>query len=184
MTLAVAEFEVQLRSPRRGLGRRCVACGAEADGAVYCGACIGEIERYEEMERGSRMAGSMPDEISDAGLELIKRSEGFRDRQYLDAAGFPTIGYGHLVEADESFPGGVTEAQAETLLAGDVNEAEQAVRRLVRVALTQGQFDALVDFVFNLGEGPLPRGRRATAAVGTCGERRAAGTESAAGSRV
>jgi lysozyme len=153
MTLAVAEFETELRSPRRGLGRRCIACGGENDGAAYCGACAGEIERYEELERGSGMAGLMPDGISDAGLGLIKRSEGFRDWQYLDAAGFPTIGYGHRVKAGESFADGVTEAQAETLLASDVNQAEQTVRRLVRVALAQGQFDALVDFVFNLGEG-------------------------------
>ena len=37
----------------------------------------------------------------------------------------------------------------------DVLVAEQSVKRLIRVALTQGQFDALVDFVFNLGQGRL-----------------------------
>jgi lysozyme len=41
------------------------------------------------------------------------------------------------------------------LLARDVRTAEQAVQRLVKVPLTQGQFDALVDFCFNLGAGRL-----------------------------
>lgn len=55
----------------------------------------------------------------------------------------------------ESFPNGVSEPQAANLLAGDVSAAERAVGSLVKVALTQGQFDALVDFCFNLGAGRL-----------------------------
>ena len=93
--------------------------------------------------------------MSGAGLELIKRSEGFRDRTYLDVAGIPTIGYGHRLLPKEVFPEGVTEARAAEMLALDVQQAEQAVGRLVKVPLTQGQFDALVDFCFNLGEGRL-----------------------------
>ncbi|MGA2167249.1 MAG: lysozyme [Terracidiphilus sp.] len=94
-------------------------------------------------------------QLSAAGLELIKRSEGFRNRTYLDVAGLPTIGYGHLLLPHESFPNGIEEPQAALLLAGDVRAAEQSVQRLVKVALTQGQFDALVDFCFNLGAGRL-----------------------------
>ncbi len=94
-------------------------------------------------------------QLSAAGLELIKKSEGFRRQIYMDAAGLRTIGYGHRVTAAESFPGGIDEARAEALLAGDVRQAEQVVGRLVRVTLTQGQFDALVDFCFNLGAGRL-----------------------------
>ena len=90
--------------------------------------------------------------LSGAGLELIKRSEGFRDRTYLDVAGIPTIGYGHRLLPKEVFPEGVTEARAAEMLALAVQQAEQAVGRLVKVPLTQGQFDALVDFCFNLGE--------------------------------
>jgi lysozyme len=41
------------------------------------------------------------------------------------------------------------------ILTNDVRDAEQAVGRLVKVALTQGQFDALVDFCFNVGSGKL-----------------------------
>jgi lysozyme len=94
-------------------------------------------------------------QLSAAGLELIKRSEGFRGRVYMDVAGLPTIGYGHRVTPQESFAGGIDEAQASAMLAKDVSRAEQAVARLVRVLLTQGQFDALVDFCFNLGAGRL-----------------------------
>jgi len=43
----------------------------------------------------------------------------------------------------------------QSALLGDLREAEQAVARLVKVPLSQGQFDALVDFVFNLGAGRL-----------------------------
>ena len=93
--------------------------------------------------------------LSAEGLDLIKKSEGFRDRVYRDVAGFPTIGYGHLIKPTESFPDGIAEPQAAAILASDVQEAEQAVARLVKVALTQGQFDALVDFCFNLGSGRL-----------------------------
>lgn len=91
--------------------------------------------------------------LSAAGLELLKRSEGFRSHVYLDVAGFPTIGYGHRLLHPESFPNGIGEPQAAELLASDVRDAEQAVQRLAKVPLTQGQFDALVDFVFNLGSG-------------------------------
>jgi lysozyme len=94
-------------------------------------------------------------QLSTAGLELLKRSEGFRNRTYLDVAGIPSIGYGHRILATESFPGGIEEPQAAALLALDVRKAEQAVQRLVRVALAQSQFDALVDFCFNLGQGRL-----------------------------
>ena len=94
-------------------------------------------------------------ELSAAGLALIKKSEGFRDATYKDVAGFPTIGYGHLIVPPESYPNGITEAQAAALLAADVYCAQQTVKRLVHVPLTQGQFDALVDFTFNLGAGRL-----------------------------
>ena len=93
--------------------------------------------------------------LSPAGLELLKKSEGFRDRTYSDVAGFPTIGFGHRLSARESYPDGITLHQAESILKSDIALAENAVTRLVHVPLSQGQFDALVDFVFNLGSGRL-----------------------------
>lgn len=93
--------------------------------------------------------------LSVEGLQLIKQQEGFRSRTYLDLAGFPTIGFGHRLIHPGSFPDGIEEAQATEILASDVRDAEQAIGHLVKVPLTQGQFDALADFCFNLGSGRL-----------------------------
>jgi lysozyme len=93
--------------------------------------------------------------LSARGLALLKGFEGFRRQMYKDIAGLPTIGYGHRLLSSESYPNGIDEAQAAELLVRDVHSAELAVRRLVAVLLTQGQFDALVDFVYNLGLGRL-----------------------------
>jgi len=90
-------------------------------------------------------------QLSPLGLNLIRQFEGFRNHAYLDIAGIPTIGYGHRIQPGESFPDGLTEAQAAQLLAADADIAASAVTRHVKVPLTQGQFDALVDFVYNLG---------------------------------
>ena len=89
--------------------------------------------------------------ISIEGLQLIKTSEGFRSHVYRDIAGYMTIGYGHKLNPGESYPVGITEQQACDILQRDVDWAENIVDRLVKVSLTQGQYDALVDFTFNLG---------------------------------
>ena len=94
-------------------------------------------------------------QLSAVGFDLIKKSEGFRPKTYFDIAGIPTIGYGHRLERNESYPDGICETEADVILLWDVRAAEQAVIRLVTVPLTQGQFDALVDFTFNLGAGRL-----------------------------
>ena len=89
--------------------------------------------------------------LSKSGLELIMQHEGFRPAPYLDAAGLRTIGYGHKLLPGEAFPMGVTQDEAASLLAREADTAAQAVARYVSAPLTQGQFDALVDFVYNLG---------------------------------
>lgn len=90
-------------------------------------------------------------QTSAAGIKLIMRAEGFRARVYNDVSGYPTIGYGHKLLHPNGFPDGVDEAAAQQILACDLDDAEAAVEKLVKVPLTQGQFDALTDFVFNLG---------------------------------
>ena len=97
--------------------------------------------------------------ITKNGIDLIKSFEGFESEIYLDAAGLPTIGYGHLIRKGEHkmFENGISEAAGEALLIKDVLAAENAVLRLINVPLTDGQFDALVSFTFNLGGGALQR---------------------------
>ncbi len=92
-------------------------------------------------------------------LELIKQFEGFLPTVYICPSGYLTIGYGHVVKPQElkRFAGGITKEQAEALLRQDVQTAERAVLRLITVPLTDGQFDALVSFTFNLGAGALQR---------------------------
>ncbi len=100
-----------------------------------------------------------PRHISANGIALIKQFEGFSSKIYLDRAGLETIGYGHLISPHEksSFKNGISEAKAETLLQQDLLVAENAVILLIKVLLSNNQFDALVSFTFNLGVGVLQR---------------------------
>jgi lysozyme len=92
---------------------------------------------------------------SDRGIEVIKFHEGLRLKAYLCPANVWTIGWGHTRNVR---PGDViTHEEARTLLLKDIAEAEACVHGHVSVSLTQGQFDALVSFVFNLGCGALGR---------------------------
>ena len=97
--------------------------------------------------------------ITEEGLDLIKRFEGFRPTIYICPAGWPTIGYGHVLRDSERvrFSAGIDERAAEELLRFDVEIAERAVLRLIHVPLSDGQFSALVSFAFNLGAGALQR---------------------------
>lgn len=93
---------------------------------------------------------------SATGKEAIKEYEGVRLRAYLDTGGVVTIGVGH------TSPGltlgmVVSMAQVDKWLDEDLQEAEEAVNRLVTVPLTQNQFDSLVSFTFNLGEGQFSK---------------------------
>jgi lysozyme len=90
-------------------------------------------------------------DVSAAGIDLIKQFEGFRANAYQDSVGVWTIGWGHTSGAR---PGQtISRETATSLLRGDLQWAVSAVNRLVKVRLAQPQFDALVSFVFNLGEG-------------------------------
>lgn len=121
-------------------------------------------------------------DIGSHGLKLIKSFESFVGFVYDDfgplpyrewkgghARGTLTIGYGHTNAARNPLKISeglrVTEAQAVEILHDDLGECVEAVNKMVKVPLTQGQFDALVSFTFNCGAGntrrlvaPLSRG--------------------------
>lgn len=94
-------------------------------------------------------------ETSQSGIDFIKSHEGLRLTQYLDQAGLPTIGYGHLIKPNEGFYMGktITTEQAEELLRSDLRPAEIAVNSGIFEPLTQWQYDALVSLIFNIGAG-------------------------------
>ena len=90
---------------------------------------------------------------SQACIDLVKASEGCRLTAYRDAVGVLTIGYGSTGGITDGQT--ITQEQADALLLDDLDAAADAVRSMVTVSLTQGQFDALTSFCFNLGAGRL-----------------------------
>lgn len=94
-----------------------------------------------------------PQNYSRAALSLTENFEGCKLESYQDQVGVWTIGYGHTRGVGPNMT--CTQAQAESWLRFDLAIAEAYVNAHVSVALTQGEFDALVDFSFNLGLGAL-----------------------------
>ncbi len=92
--------------------------------------------------------------INDAGLQIIKDSEGLRLEAY-NLGGQWLIGYGHSRTARSGMK--ITEAQAEALLREDVKDAEDGVRRKVTVPVNRNQFSAMVSLAYNLGVGGFGR---------------------------
>lgn len=100
--------------------------------------------------------------LSDAGLDLIISSEGklkpLNDGRYIAyrcPAGVWTIYTGCTVGVKEGMI--VTEAEGKAMFRRELDKHEAAVRRLVTVDITQSQFDALVSFSYNVGEGALSK---------------------------
>jgi lysozyme len=85
------------------------------------------------------------------GFKLTEQFEGLSLKAYQDVAGVWTNGYGNTHGV---VPGStITLQEATDQLASNIEGAEYVVNHVVIVPLTQNQFDALVDFVFNLGSG-------------------------------
>ena len=87
---------------------------------------------------------------SNQGKQLIKEAEGLRLEAYRCPAGVPTIGWGHTKGVKMGMR--VTEAQAEDMLVEDIAPIERLLNGL-KINFRQEQFDALVSWIFNLGEG-------------------------------
>lgn len=96
----------------------------------------------------------MSRKLSQRGLEFIAGHESFVDHVYLDPVGVETVGLGTTRrDAIEKYRGGITYEQALAELHYDVERFEAAIRRNILVPLNQNQWDALVSFVYNVGEG-------------------------------
>jgi lysozyme len=87
--------------------------------------------------------------ISQEGLDLIKKFEGCELKAYQDSVGVWTIGYGHTKGVEEGQE--ITQDEAEDMLASELDEYEGYIRDMVECDLEQNQFDALVAWVYNLG---------------------------------
>ena len=97
--------------------------------------------------------------IGQAGLALIKQFEGCRLVAYQCSAGVWTIGYGHTAGVHKGMK--ITQTQAEAYLLQDVAKFEKYVNNPSYLPFTdklnQNQFDALVSFAFNLGQGNVKK---------------------------
>lgn len=102
--------------------------------------------------------------ISKKGIAKLRHLEGSERTVYKDSAGLPTIGVGHLLTKDEirsgkinisgkiiDYKDGLSISEIDLLLGQDLVSREVCVEKMVRVPLSQNQFDALVIFVFNIG---------------------------------
>lgn len=99
-------------------------------------------------------------DISARGLQKLKNREGFRSKPYLCSAGKLTVGYGTCISKEKgeyykAHP--LTEQQAHDLMMPHVKSNLALIGKVVRVPLTQNQVDALVSFIYNIGEEAFER---------------------------
>ena len=89
-------------------------------------------------------------QLGAAGRALIQEFEQCRLKAYLDGGGVWTIGWGHTgADVHEGLV--VTQAQADALFEHDIARFVADVNSLVKVPVTQNEFDALVSFAYNCG---------------------------------
>jgi lysozyme len=110
--------------------------------------------------------------VSPKAIEMIKHHEGVRFKPYQCPAKLWTIGVGHVLYPDQvkillpergAYPlrpedsRTFTKEEVDGILRADLDRFERGVERFCPVALTQGMFDGLVSFSFNVGLGTLQR---------------------------
>ena len=95
--------------------------------------------------------------VDDDGINFIKQFEGFRSDPYQDSVGVWTVGYGSTFLPDGSRvtadTPSVDEDDAVSLLKHALTKFEKVINEVVTVELNQNQFNALADFVYNVGSG-------------------------------
>ena len=92
--------------------------------------------------------------VDDLAKPMIKQHEGLRLKKYTDSRGFPTIGYGHLIDKNDIIDGTITQAQADALFDMDYREHKDAAMKIDGYANANiKQKAALIDLTFNMGPG-------------------------------
>lgn len=117
------------------------------------------VESPVEVKEETKLEETIMYTPSDKCYDLIKTFEGFKAKPYKCPAGVPTIGYGSTFYEDGTkvklTDAPITEARAMDLLGNVVNDFSKQVNKLIKVEVTQHQYDALVDFAYNVGVGNL-----------------------------
>ena len=85
---------------------------------------------------------------SNYAIESIKQFESCRLTAYKCPAGVLTIGYGHTKNVTSGMK--ITQVEADNFIKSDILPIEMFLNKL-KINLKQGQYDALIDFMFNLG---------------------------------
>lgn len=100
-------------------------------------------------------------------IDLIKSHEGCRLTIYEDSRGFPTIGYGHKILPGEDFSAGMTQQEADVLLASDLSDLEESAMDAVAqyMALNEVRQGVVLDMLFNLGLAGFSAFKRLIAAL-------------------
>lgn len=93
--------------------------------------------------------------LSAIGAGAIVKHEGMLNVAYVDPVGVVTVCAGHTRTA--KLGQNLSDERCAELLLEDSEYAQAVVRRLVKVPISQGQFDALTSLVFNIGEGNFAR---------------------------
>lgn len=118
-----------------------------------------DLAHHARVELDAKIRTYRITRVSADGVNLIKSFEGFVGHPYQDSVGVWTIGYGHTEGVCSSSPH-VTEHQAASLLARDLDLKYAPYVAALRLPLNQHQFDALVSFVYNVGPGGIAASTR------------------------
>lgn len=158
-----------LKLPNRGLG------GTTACEMLGGDACIkAQASNLPCGNAGTRPCPSgyneskkQPSELSlsASGVKLMRINEGFKTNVYNDNAGNCTVGVGHLIhsgkcngdQTERPFLSGISESAAEEIFRTDSKKTTDDVRSIVKVPLTQAQFDVIFSMVFQYGRGTISK---------------------------
>jgi lysozyme len=161
-----------------------VESGGVFQGVPYGGEATGEAPQYvkiRDLEPGE-INSCTTYTISDRGIDFMRRHEGFRTKAYRDADGF-SIGVGHFLKVGDQITGTlngqgisrrltaedlrtirrtegdliISESEVDRLFGEDLTRFENAVCNTVTTEVSQGQFDAMVAFAYNVGPTNLTR---------------------------